>query len=458
MMMLSQAANAIDGTMIGSDILFTNVSKDTREMPMGALYVALKGLNFDGHDFIEQARQAGAVAALVSDKQNTDLPQVKVDDTLKALGRLAAVWRDTFDGRLIGITGSNGKTTVKEMCHCILAKKYGDDKVMYTQGNLNNDIGMTMTLLSIRQQHEVAVIEMGANHICEIKYLTAIARPDVAIITNAGAAHIEGFGSLENIAKAKAEIFEGLTDTGVAIINDDDDYSEYWKTQNSARRVLTFSMKSDDADVTAKIITGNTFSLKTDAAEVQLTLQVPGKHNVMNALAAATASLAVGVDLETIGAALETYSGVKGRLQCLQTANGTRVIDDTYNANPYSLQAAIDVLVASDNESWLVLGDMGELGSEAKSLHREAGVAAKSSGVDRLFAIGELSRNAVEGFGEGALMFSDKQELITTLRQQMNESVTILVKGSRYMKMEEIVSALVSKSDNTNPIVEQVRS
>lgn len=448
MMMLSQAANVTEGELTGADVLFTDVSKDTRSLQKGALYVALIGDNFDGHSFLSKASEAGAVAALVSEQQISDLPQVTVKDTRLALGELASSWRDKFTGSVIGITGSNGKTTVKEMCRIILAKKYGAQKIMSTQGNLNNDIGLPMTLLELRENHEFAVIEMGANHVGEIDYLTKITRPNVAVITNAGKAHIEGFGSVENVAHAKSEIFNGLSQQGVAVINADDPYCEYWKAMNTDKQIVTFSMLSSGADVVAENISGNTFLLKTRHGDAQVTLGVPGRHNIMNALTATAATLAVGADISDIAAALESYTGIKGRLQFSKTKKGADVIDDTYNANPYSLNAAIEVLVAAGEESWLVLGDMGELGEEAEVLHREAGLSAKKLGVKRLFATGEYSRYAVESFGEGAEFFENKNALALKVYQAMNDKVVVLVKGSRNMMMEDVVSILMSETEN----------
>jgi len=448
MMMLSQVADATNGDLIGADVLISEVSKDTRSISNGALYVALKGDNFDGHAFVSAASDAGAVAVLVSEEQVSDLPQVKVDDTRLALGRLAASWREKFQGSVIGITGSNGKTTVKEMCRSILANRFGDQKVLSTQGNLNNDIGLPMTLLNLRECHEFAVIEMGANHMGEIDYLTKITTPDIAVITNAGAAHLEGFGSVENVAHAKSEIYNGLTSQGFAVINADDDYFDYWKSKNENRQVVTFSALTTNADIVARDISGSTFLLKTAQGDVSITLQVPGHHNVMNALAATAATLAVGVAVEDIAVALEAYTGVKGRLQLLQSEKGSKLIDDTYNANPYSLKAAMDVLVSAGGEPWLVLGDMGELGEEADDLHGEAGVSAKKMGIKRLFATGEYSRKAVDGFGAGAEFFADKNALASRVYEEMDKKVVVLVKGSRSMKMEEVVAVLMGETES----------
>lgn len=448
MMDLSQAATAINGKLQGDDAVFSAVSKDTRSLKQGDLYVALKGESFDGHAFLKQAADLGAVGALVSDPQTMALPQICVDDTRIALGDLAAAWRDQFKGRLVGITGSNGKTTVKEMCRAILIEAVSDDRVLSTQGNLNNDIGMPMTLLSIRQQHEYAVIEMGANHVGEIEYLSQIAKPNVAVITNAGAAHLEGFGSIEKIAQAKSEIYGGLTYDGVAIINLDDAYADYWQQVCKKKNIVTFSMSDQQADVYAEAQTGMSYIFKTTAGDVKITMSLPGRHNVMNALASAAVAITLGISLENIASGLQSFSSVSGRLDLRKGLNGSYIIDDTYNANPLSLSAAIDVLTEMEGESCLVLGDMAELGESAAVLHFDAGQQAKQMGVKKLFAMGELSRNTVKGFGEGAEFFEDRDALIKTVIENMNSSTTILVKGSRSMAMEKVVDALLMDDKN----------
>jgi UDP-N-acetylmuramoyl-tripeptide--D-alanyl-D-alanine ligase len=442
MMMMSHAAEVLQGELLGSDVLFRGVSKDTRTIEAGDLYVALKGDNFDGHNFVAKADAASAAGVLVSEQQNTELPQICVGDTRLALGKLAASWRAQFSSSIIGITGSNGKTTVKEMCCSILMKASGAEHVLATKGNLNNDIGMPMTLLSLRKHHRYAVIEMGANHIGEIDYLTNIACPDVAVITNAGPAHLEGFGSVENVARAKAEIYGGLVDQGTAVINLDDEYAAYWCDVCKEKTVMTFSMQDKSADVFVEASGGSVYVLHTPVGKSEMKLTMPGNHNVMNALAAATASLAVGVGLEDIVAGLSSFSGVPGRLSISHLSNGACLIDDTYNANPLSLNAAIDVLVEMDGEPWLVLGDMSELGEDAASLHFDMGSKAKLSGIRRLFAIGNYSRKAVEAFGEGAEFFDDRGKLIETVLNEMSRSSVILVKGSRVMQLEQVVCAL----------------
>lgn len=450
MMKLSEAAMAIGGQLQGEDAVFMAVSKDTRSLAKNDLYVALKGEHFDGHDFLQQAAELGAAGALVSDPQTLTLPQICVEDTRLALGQLAAVWRGRFNGKLVGITGSNGKTTVKEMCRAILFAAEGEEQVLSTQGNLNNDIGMPMTLLNIREPHEYAVIEMGANHLGEIAYLSRIARPDVAVITNAGPAHLEGFGSLENIARAKAEIYGGLADEGVAIINADDHYADYWRQVCQGKKIISFSMQDQQADVYAEALHDANYIFKTAAGDIAVTLYVPGRHNVMNALASTAIALALNIRLESIAAGLQSFASVSGRLDFYKGQNDACIIDDTYNANPLSLQAAIEVLVATPGEPCLVLGDMAELGESAAILHFEAGQHAKQMGVKKLFAMGEASRHAVQGFGQGGEFYSDRQTLIEAVRADLNASTVVLVKGSRAMAMENVVHALRLGSNNNN--------
>lgn len=454
MMRMSQAASALDGELIGGDQLFTSVSKDTRDIASGALYVAIKGERFDGHAFIEQAGAAGATGALVSEQQAVELPQIRVDDTRLALGRLAAHWRQQFKGKLVGITGSNGKTTVKEMTRSILEHAAGAAHVLSTQGNLNNDIGMPMTLLDLREQHQYAVIEMGANHPGEIDYLTHIATPHVAVITNAGPAHLEGFGSLDGVASSKAEIYSGIVDSGTAVINADDAYADYWRDLCSQlgrnRRVMTFSMLDDTADVYAAVskLNGETaVKIRTPAGAGDVQLAVPGQHNVMNALAAASVSAAIGIGIDDIVGGLNAFTGVSGRLASCFTPGGARVINDTYNANPLSMHAAIEVLVSAAEDTWLVLGDMAELGDEKEALHRQVGEQARALGVKHLLATGELARYAVEAFGSNGKFFEDRQQLVGELEQGLAGDSVVLVKGSRSMGMEQIVNALVDQNE-----------
>lgn len=448
MMKMSQIAEVLDAPLHGDDVMITGVSKDTRDIHDGDLYVALKGERFDGHQFIAEANLSGAVGALVSGFQSVDVPQVQVDDTRMAIGRLAAYWRTKFSGKLIGITGSNGKTSVKEMCRKILADYAGASEVLSTKGNLNNDIGLPMMLLELTERHQFAVIEMGANHVGEIDYLASIARPDVAIVTNAGPAHLEGFGSLENIAKAKAEIYKGLSGSGVAVVNLDDAFSSLWidycSEYSAGKRVITFSMLDGAADIYAKLTADNCYQIITPNDRAELLLKVPGKHNVMNALAAIAATLSLDVPLQDIVTSLSEFENIQGRLTVSNTAAGFRVIDDTYNANPLSVSAAIDVLADMPGNTILVLGDMAELGEDAEHLHAEIGEKAKKAGINVLYATGVLSENAVNAFGENGFYFKDKKALIYALNKKLTSSDVVLIKGSRSAAMEEVVETILT--------------
>ncbi len=464
-MKMSQVAEALDARLYGQDVMMTGVSKDTRDIHHGDLYVALVGEHFDGHEFVESASSAGAAGALVSElqsgQQSLDLPQVKVNDTRLALGQLAAHWRQTWGcqnstGKLIGITGSNGKTSVKEMCRKILSDYAGADAVLSTKGNLNNDIGLPMMLLELKPQHQYAVIEMGANHVGEIDYLSSIARPDVAIVNNVGPAHLEGFGSLENIAKTKAEIYNGLSEKGIAIINLDDTFSSYWKDycakHCAANNVIGFSMRDEQADVFAKFISDNRYQVFASNEQAELTLKVPGKHNVMNALAAIAATLAVGIPLQSIVLSLSEFENIQGRLTVLDSAAGYRVFDDTYNANPLSVSAAIDVLADIPGDTVLVLGDMAELGEDAQQLHAEVGKKAKIAGIKALYATGKYSANTVEAFGDNGFWFQNKNELIKALKEKLAASDTVLIKGSRSAAMEEVVDQILTRKNNNKRV------
>ena len=457
-MMLSDCADAVQGKLIGDDVAIMSVSIDTRAIKPGQLYIAIKGHNFDGNAFVEQAEQAGARAAIVHKGVKSSLPHIVVDDTRLALAELAGSWRRSLAARgnealsVVGVTGSNGKTTVKEMVAAILAVC---DPILFTQGNLNNDIGVPLTLLRLDEQHRYAVIEMGANHAGEIAYTSACAQADVAIITNAGAAHIEGFGSLDGVAKAKGEIIETLKKDGIAVINHDDDYYSYWRSVAGNRRVLSFGLQKG-ADVTANAIKAQirnnvfvtTFELVTAQGSVDISLELAGQHNVVNALAATAASLALGLDLKQIKQGLESVKPVTGRLQPLVSRLGNIVIDDTYNANSASLKAGLDVLANFKGKSWLVLGAFGELGKDSAKMHEEMGALIKASGVVRLLAVGEDSRKTVQAFGVGATFFEQQQDLIAALKQELEGDETILIKGSRAQRMENVAAALVENFRN----------
>ncbi|AFL74270.1 UDP-N-acetylmuramoyl-tripeptide--D-alanyl-D-alanine ligase [Thiocystis violascens DSM 198] len=451
---LTQAVAQAGGSLHGQDRAFAGVGTDSRADCTGQLFIALRGENFDGHDYVAAAQKAGAVAALVDRPLSLDLPQWVVDDTRLGLGRLAAAWRDRFPGRVIAITGSNGKTTVKEMLAAILARA---GRVRATQGNLNNDIGMPLTLLGARDE-DFLVLEMGANHPGEIGYMTEIARPDLALITNAGRAHLEGFGSLGGVARAKGEIARGLSPDGLFLVAGDSPHLGLWRELSAGRRLLTFSLDdgtAEGADVTARsdVIRvawdddgfRTEFSARVDAREIPLRLRLAGRHNVRNALAATAAALALGIDERLIREGLAGLQPVKGRL-CPRRCGEFGVIDDTYNANPDSIAAAIDVLAGLSGRRWLVLGDLGELGPDAPRLHAEVGAVARAAGIDRLITAGTLSESASRAFGEGGRHFADRQTLADWLPAELAAGDRVLVKGSRLARMELIVNALCAGS------------
>ena len=458
-MMMSQVAQALGAALHGDDVMMTGVSKDTRDIHEGDLYVALKGENFDGHRFIADADSAGAAGMLVSEiySEKQDVSQVQVGDTRIALGQLAAhwcqSWRDNKPARkLIGITGSNGKTSVKEMCSKVLSDYAGAESVLSTKGNLNNDIGLPMTLLELTDQHDYAVIEMGANHVGEIDYLSNLAKPDVALVNNVGPAHLEGFGSLENISKAKAEIFNGLAENGIAIVNQDDAFAAFWNDYCVDHKVIGFSMQHSNADVFAKYIEAGHYQIFADNKAADLKLKVPGKHNVMNALATTAVALAVGIPLQSIAASLSEFTNIQGRLTVATAAAGFQVIDDTYNANPLSVSAAIDVLAGMVDETVLVLGEMAELGDDADMLHAEIGSKAKDAGIGALYATGKLSLNTVNAFGKNGFYFEDKNALINALNENLAGNEVVLIKGSRSAAMEEVVERILTHENNNKRV------
>lgn len=457
-MMLSQLATVTDGRLIGIDTSFAAVSIDSRTLVEGELFIALTGPNFDGHAFVAAAEQRGAVALLVEREVESQLPQVVVSDTRHALGQLASAWRSRYRIPLIAVTGSNGKTTVKEMLASILAQSVGNAHgVLATSGNLNNDLGVPLTLMRLNSGHRYAVIEMGANHFGEIRYLTNLTQPTVALINNAGPAHLEGFGDIEGVANAKGEIFEGLGEEGVAVFNADDRYVEVWRGLCTGKTTRTFGI-SEAADVAATELQlgecGYRFKLNVDNESIDVALQLAGRHNVMNALAAATAALAAGATLQAVRDGLQAVVGVKGRLQLRTGGGGVTVIDDTYNANPASLQAALDVLNdARDGKKILALGDMGELGDQAQALHTQMGRQASAARIDRIFTVGQLARHAADAFGDAAHHFTSQQALIAELRRTLaaaDGGVTVLVKGSRTMQMERVVAALLDSNARTS--------
>lgn len=452
MMSLSQVSSIINGRLLGADTEFINVGTDSRSVQKGELFFALKGERFDGHQYAEQSIKQGAVAVVISDEACKARPAILVKDTLIALGDLARAWRSQFNAPVIAVTGSNGKTTIKEMISAVLAERVGNTKAVHaTLGNLNNHIGVPLTLLKMRTFHQYAVIEMGMNHLGEIDYLTHIAKPNIAVIGNAGTAHIGELGSRDNIAKAKGEIFAGLDTTGIAVINADDPYETYWRTLNANREMLTFGL-SGGADVTAKVEQkqdGRQYlQLVTPKGEVGFYLNLLGEHNVRNALAASAVSLALNVPLNFIAVGLEKFGGVGGRLARSVGLSNALVIDDTYNANPDSMKAAIDVLATQAGTLVMVMGDMAELGADAPQLHVQIGEYAKQRGIAVFYTLGENSRLAAQAFGEGAQAFSEVDLLIDAVQNKMNDRSVVLVKGSRFMKMERVVHAIIQHPTN----------
>lgn len=447
MLDLVSTAQALGARRVGGNAEFMRVTTDSRDIRPGDLFVGIRGERFDGQAFASQALAAGAVAAMVSDDSRhvgTGARLLVVADTRIALGQLAAYWRARFAMPLIAITGSNGKTTVKEMLAAILRQSAGESGVLATAGNFNNDIGMPLTLLQLRAQHRYAVVEMGMNHLGEIAYLSRLAKPTAALINNAGTAHIGELGSIQAIARSKGEIFEGLDIGGAAIINSDDEFADFWRGLAGSRRVVDFGLDRKAA-VSARYElaeAGSLVTIVTPESQFVATLNVPGLHNVQNALAAATAAYALGIEPNAIAAGVAAYRGVKGRLQRKRLPSGATLIDDTYNANPESMKAAIAVLAAHAGRKIFVMGDMGELGDTAAAMHAAIGAFAKHAGVDRLFALGDLSAKAVHGFGDGGAHFATIEELVAAIAGVLGRDTTLLIKGSRFMRMERVVEAL----------------
>ena len=444
---LAEVAALLGVPCAGGDAAVRRVVTDSRILQPGDLFIALRGEKFDGGNFAAEALRRGAAGVVLDTVQAPDLTQaIRVDDTRLALGRLAAAWRQRFAIPVVAITGSNGKTTVKEMLAAILQAEAGAaDAVLATEGNLNNDIGVPLMLLRLRPQHRFAVLEMGMNHAGEIDYLTRLARPDVALVNNALTAHIGNLGSVEAIARAKGEIFNGLTDAGIAVFNADDDHAWLWREANAHRSSIDFSLRQ------ASVVRGryrpcpygSALSLTLPDGECEVDLQLPGEHNVMNALAAAAAAFALDISHHGIVAGLSGFGGVKGRLQRKPALHGSVFIDDTYNANPDSVKAALAVLAQQPGRKVLVLGDMGELGTDAVAMHAQIGLAARGAGIDRLLALGDLSRETVAAFGAGAMHFERIQELLAELENELTAETTVLVKGSRFMQMERVVQGFM---------------
>lgn len=445
---LSQLTAALQARLVGSDVSFDGVSIDSRSVGAGQLFVALTGPRFDGHDYLADVQAKGAVAALVErEVEGVDLPQLVVADCRVALGQLGALNRAGFDKPVAAITGSSGKTTVKEMLACILRTR---GPVLATRGNFNNDLGAPLTLLEIASEHSAAVIELGASRLGEIRYTVGLTQPQVVILNNAGTAHVGEFGGPEKIVEAKGEILEGLGEGGTAVLNLDDKAFAIWHKRAGDKRVLSFALNNPQADFYASDIGRDArgcpaFTLHSAAGSVAVQLNLLGTHNVSNALAAAAAAHALGVSLPGIAAGLNAVQPVKGRTVAQITANGVRVIDDSYNANPTSMCAAIDILAGFSGRTVLVLGDIGELGQWAQEGHQLVGDYARGK-VDALYAVGSNMTHAVRAFGAEGRHFATQAELIDAVSSETASDTTILIKGSRSAAMENVVAALCGVS------------
>ena len=449
---LRDAAQALGGELFGENLTFDAVSTDSRSLEKGALFVALHGPHFDGAEFVAAAAARGAVGALVDRRVPAALPQIVVPDSLRALQQLAARWRSGFDIALVAVGGSNGKTTAKEMTAAILSRM---GPCLATQGNLNNHIGVPLTLMRLQASHRTAVIEMGANRIGDVAELVGLARPSVGLITNAGAEHLEGFGDLDGVARGEGEMVAGLAADATAIINADDAYAGYWRQLAGAQRVVTFGGphvgSGERADFSARdAVQGieggqfaTRFTLTCPLGERRIALHAGGAHNIVNALAAAAAASAAGASLDHIVSGLADFRAVAGRLQLKAGAGGSWIIDDSYNANPGSVRAALEVLRSLSGATWLVLADMAELGPHSGDSHADMGRFARDCRVQRLFALGPESAKAAAAFGPGAECFADAESLIRRVRAELKAGVTVLVKGSRVNRLERVVQALM---------------
>jgi UDP-N-acetylmuramoyl-tripeptide--D-alanyl-D-alanine ligase len=447
------ASNKLGARLINGDANFIGVSIDSRTVAKDELFIAIKGENFDGHEYVEQAFARGASAALVSHEVATTspTPQIIVGDTILAMGRLAQLWRSQFSIPMVALTGSNGKTTVKEMLRSILLAHVGaheSETILATAGNLNNHIGVPLMMMRLNHAHRYAVFEMGMNHLGEIDYLTRLVSPDVALVIMAGTAHIGELGSREAIAEAKGEIFAGLSSQGIAVVNMHDRFGSYWRELAGQRRVIGFGVDAND-DVVGEF-SEQSLHIHHAGESVEAHLHVAGEHNQRNALAAAATAIALSIPLQTVREGLEDFEGVAGRLRTYGGHKDATIIDDTYNANPDSVRAAIDVLAAKPGKRYLVLGDMGELGADAPAMHADIGAYARHAALDGLFALGTLTEQTVIELGRDGWHFESSEDLLEELEKVLAPNVTVLVKGSRFMKMERVVEKLVPDFKNNN--------
>jgi len=438
---LSEICTALGLPVADSHAVIESIVTDSRKVRYGSLFAALPGQTVDGHDFVKAAAGMGASAVLVQKPVEVAVPQLLVGDVLLALGRIAVHWRQGLHPRVIGITGSNGKTTIKEMLASILRQQA---EVLATEGNYNNELGVPLTLFRLEARHQYAVLEMGASKAGDIAYLAGIARPEVALISNIGPAHLAGFGSMEGVARAKGEIYQALPSTGYAVINGAEPWADLWRSLNSAQNVLTFGFdQNNDINMPTG---GSSPSVNTPLGQFILELHLPGQHNQLNALAATAAAVALSIPVEQIAAGLRAVQPVPGRLNLIHAEAGWLVIDDTYNSNPASLYSALQVLASMQGKAWLVLGDMKELGDDSRKMHSEVGDAARALGVRRIFATGEMSRFTTNAFGKGAEHFENRSSLIEALQAELRPGVNCLVKGSRSMGMEQVVNAIIGNN------------
>ena len=441
---LGQIAKVTGGELLGDDCPVSSLSTDSRKIDSGSAYLALSGERFDGHDFVVEAAARGATSAIVSKPVRVDLPRVQVKNSLLALGQIAAINREAFSGPVVALTGSCGKTSCKEMLAAILRRSKA---VLATDGNLNNEIGVPLTLLGIGVDHDIAIIEMGAAKRGDIAYLCQFAKPDIALITNAAPAHLEGFGSLQAVADTKGEIYQSLRQDGTAVINADDRFADQWRKSTAAQRVLSVSRFNSESDFFASDIRiterGTAFQLHAPGEVAEVTLSVLGVAMVSNALLAAAAAWAAGAGMREIVEGLASVKAVKGRLH-LQSFPQLNLVDDSYNANPASVAAAIDVLASFKGRRVLVLGDMAELGGETEQLHSEVGAYAAQQGIDRVLTCGALSQFTARAAGAIARHFPDKNALISDLNAELQAGDSVLVKGSRSAGMEVVVKAIAN--------------
>ncbi len=450
---LNDMANATGGELRGTNTHFDMVNTDTRTLQADQLFVALRGPNFDGHHYLAQALQVGASGAVVDHPTHCPIPQIVVKDTRLALGDMAKAWRKRASARFIGITGSNGKTTLKEMIAAILSQHHA---VLATRGNLNNDIGAPITLMQVQEQ-DYAVIEMGANHAGEIGYLSRIVQPEIAVLNNAGRAHLEGFGSLAGVAHAKAEIIQGIPAGGCFIYNADDRFAPLWRELADTSPSMTFGVR-EPADIHSPANSyriewhedgfAAAFAVNTPSRSFNVRLQLAGEHNRLNALAAITVAEKLNINTQDIQQGLAELQPVSGRLRLLHASHGARLIDDSYNANNESVGAALQVLQGAPGKRTLVLGDLAELGENRIALHAEIGQRARAIGIDRLLSCGSLSRHASQAFGQAARHFDNQTDLINFIRDDLTPDDTLLIKGSRSAAMDQVVRALRHDKEN----------